>query len=79
MSKQKSYPAVWGDDEVRPVSGWCTTDGISPSTARRLIATGKITVTHLSDRRIAIRGRDRRRWLDAGASNRDTRRSTQSQ
>jgi predicted site-specific integrase-resolvase len=71
MSNQKTYPTVWADDEVRPVPVWCTTDGISPSTARRLIATGKITVTRLSDRRIAIRGRDRRRWLDAGASNPD--------
>ena len=79
MSHQKTYAAVWADDEVRPISVWCATDGISPSTARRLIATRKIAVTHLSDRRIAIRGRDRRQWLDAGSSGSDKTRSGPSQ
>jgi hypothetical protein len=38
MSNQKTYSRVWADDELRPVPVWCATDGISPSTARRLIA-----------------------------------------
>jgi predicted site-specific integrase-resolvase len=55
------------DDVVMPFNEWCQVCGFSPATGRRLIARGDITVTRLSDRRIGVRGRHHREFLDRRA------------
>jgi hypothetical protein len=59
------------DDAVLPFVDWCWLLGISEATGRRIIGRGEITVTHLSDRRIGIRGRHHREFLDRRASTAD--------
>ena len=58
----------WSDDEVRSFRAWCETCGISPATGRRMIKSGRgPVITRLSDRRIGVRGRHHRNWLDERA------------
>ena len=53
-------------DRVSSFADWCTRIGVSPATGRRLLASGHgPKVTRLSERRIGIRERDHRAWLDA--------------
>jgi hypothetical protein len=62
---EKSKQSDWSDDEVRSFRAWCETCGISPETGRRIIKSGQgPLITHLSDRRIGVRGRHHRHWLD---------------
>jgi hypothetical protein len=64
-----SSSSGWPDDVVKPFKAWCQAAGISPATGRRLIASGNgPTITRLSTRRIGIRGRHHRAWLDQRAS-----------
>jgi hypothetical protein len=56
-------------DCVAPFDAWCRRVGISESTGRRLLASGDgPRVTRLSARRIGIRERDHRVWLDSRGS-----------
>jgi hypothetical protein len=58
----------WPDDQVRSFLEWCRACNFSPATGRRVIKSGKgPLITRLSDRRIGIRGRHHRRWLDERA------------
>jgi hypothetical protein len=53
-------------DRVSPFDEWCKRIGVSLATGRRLLASGKgPKVTRLSERRIGIRERHHRAWLDA--------------
>jgi hypothetical protein len=49
---------------VYPFKEWCVLRGISVMTGRRLIAAGKVRITHLSERRIGIRADHDREYLD---------------
>ena len=54
------------DDYVDPFQDWCAACGISEDTGRRLIANGEgPPIVRLSARRIGIRRKDNRAWLDA--------------
>lgn len=54
------------DDRVLSFRNWCVLAGVSPATGRRLIASGNgPRIIQLSTRRIGIRPRDHRAWLDA--------------
>jgi hypothetical protein len=69
--KSKQNSAGWSDDEVRSFRAWCEACGISPATGRRIVKSGQgPVITRLSDRRIGVRGRHHRKWLDerAGAT-----------
>jgi hypothetical protein len=56
------------DDRVMPLSTWCERCGFSEATGRRLIKTGQgPTVTWLSERRMGIREKHHREWLDSRA------------
>jgi predicted site-specific integrase-resolvase len=44
---------------------WCKMRKVSKATARRLIAAGKVKITHLSERRIAIRSDHDQEYLDS--------------
>jgi hypothetical protein len=52
---------------VIPFKQWCALLGISKATGHRIIASGKITVTELSARRIGIRSDHHLAYLDACA------------
>lgn len=55
-------------DRVMPFPAWCERCGFSEATGRRLIKAGRgPTVTWLSERRMGIRERHHREWLDARA------------
>jgi hypothetical protein len=55
-------------DRVQPFPAWCERCGFSEPTGRRLIKTGLgPVVTWLSPRRMGIRERHHREWLDARA------------
>jgi hypothetical protein len=59
---------LWPDDQVRSFLDWCRACNFSPATGRRVIKSGKgPLITHLSDRRIGVRGRHHRLWLDERA------------
>jgi predicted DNA-binding transcriptional regulator AlpA len=67
-AEQDSYP----DDTVITIKQWCQRAGISYATAQRLIAAGDgPTITKLSTRRLGVRGRDHRAWLDSRAVRRN--------
>jgi hypothetical protein len=72
MTKSDDEPirsADWPDDQVRSISAWCEYNDISPATGRREIAAGRgPVITHLSPRRLGIRGRHNRAWQDGRAS-----------
>jgi hypothetical protein len=56
------------DNRVLPFAHWCELAGFSKATGRRVLASGEgPIVTHLSTRRIGIRVRDHKRWLDRRA------------
>jgi predicted DNA-binding transcriptional regulator AlpA len=56
-------------DRVISFREWCARNSLSEATGRRLLASKKgPIVTRLSERRIGIRERDYRAWLDARAS-----------
>ena len=58
-------------DQVMKFRTWCERCGFSPETGRRLIRDGKgPTVTQLSARRIGIREKHYREWLDSRAETR---------
>jgi predicted DNA-binding transcriptional regulator AlpA len=60
--------AVVDPDRVMPLPAWCERCGFSEATGRRLIKTGQgPIVTWLSERRMGIRERHHREWLDARA------------
>jgi hypothetical protein len=63
------YPFGLADDQVLTLSEFAKIAGISLVTLRRMIAahSGPI-VTKLSERRLGIRVRHAREWLDARAS-----------
>ena len=50
---------------VYPFRDWCRIRGVSPSTGRRIIASGRVQVTWLSERRFGIRSDHDREFLDA--------------
>jgi predicted DNA-binding transcriptional regulator AlpA len=53
-------------DRVMPLIAWCNRCGFSEATGRRLIKTGQgPVVTWLSERRMGIRERHHREWLDS--------------
>lgn len=57
-------------DRVMSLLTWCDRCGFSEATGRRLIKTGRgPTVTWLSERRMGIREKHHREWLDARAEN----------
>jgi hypothetical protein len=59
------------DDRVVPFREWCAEKGICVATGRRLIASGRgPKITRLSERRIGIRVRDDREWLERSAEKR---------
>jgi hypothetical protein len=65
---EKANPGDWSDDEVRSFRAWCEACGISLATGRRIVKSGRgPVITHLSDRRIGVRGRHHRNWLDERA------------
>lgn len=58
--------ALPDDDVVDPFSAWCEAKGISPATGRRLLTSGDgPSFIRLSQRRIGIRRRDDRAWLNS--------------
>jgi hypothetical protein len=68
MTENNQNSCDWSDDEVRPFRAWCEACGISPATGRRMIKSGRgPVITRLSDRRIGVRGRHHRNWLDERA------------
>jgi hypothetical protein len=56
------------DDRVLPVPDWCKLIGVSLKTGRRLIKDRQVKITRLSPKRIGIRVRHHREFLDARAS-----------
>jgi predicted DNA-binding transcriptional regulator AlpA len=70
LDQASSYPLGLDDDRVLTLSEFAKIAGISLVTLRRRIAAldGPI-VTKLSERRLGIRVRHAREWLDARASN----------
>jgi hypothetical protein len=70
LGQVSSYPLGLADDRVLTLSEFAKIAGISLVTLRRRIAAhdGPI-VTKLSERRLGIRVRHAREWLDARASN----------
>jgi hypothetical protein len=50
---------------VYPFEEWCALRGISVPTGRRIVAAGKVKVTHLSERRIGIRSDHDLEYLDS--------------
>jgi hypothetical protein len=53
-------------DRVTSFLAWCQRIGVSPATGRRLLSSGEgPRITRLSERRIGVRERDHRAWLDA--------------
>ena len=70
LDQGSSYPLGLADDRVLTLSEFAKIAGISLVTLRRMIAahSGPI-VTKLSERRLGIRVRHAREWLDARASN----------
>ena len=63
-----SSDAVIDPDRVLPLPAWCERNGLSEATGRRLIKSGQgPTVTWLSKRRMGIRERHNREWLDSRA------------
>jgi hypothetical protein len=64
-----SWPLGLADDRVLTLSEFANLAGISPVTLRRRIAAGDgPIITKLSERRLGIRVRHAREWLDARAS-----------
>lgn len=54
------------DDVVDPFKVWCSERGFSESTGRRLIESGDgPAIVRLSARRIGVRRKDGRAWLEA--------------
>jgi hypothetical protein len=56
------------DDAVIPFNDFCFLSAISSATGRRIISAGGVTVTWLSSRRMGIRARHYREFLDRRAS-----------
>jgi predicted transcriptional regulator len=69
LDQASSHPLGLADDRVLTLSEFANIAGISLVTLRRIIAarSGPI-VTKLSERRLGIRVRHAREWLDARAS-----------
>lgn len=62
-NKQTSLP---DDDVVDSFKDWCAARSLSEDTGRRLIASGQgPAIVRLSARRIGIRRKDNRAWLEA--------------
>lgn len=54
------------DDVVDPFKRWCAERGFSEATGRRLVASGDgPPIVRLSARRIGVRRKDSRAWLEA--------------
>jgi predicted DNA-binding transcriptional regulator AlpA len=69
VDEVSSYPLGLADDRVLTLSEFAKLAGISPVTLRRRIAAGDgPIITKLSERRLGIRVRHAREWLDARAS-----------
>jgi predicted DNA-binding transcriptional regulator AlpA len=63
MIKQQTLP---DDDVVDPFKAWCAANHISEATGRRLIERGDgPAIVRLSARRIGIRRKDNRAWLES--------------
>jgi len=63
MSLQHAYePIVDPDDRVMTFPEWCTVNGFSADTGRRIIKRGEVEVVDLSLRRIGITVGADRRW-----------------
>jgi predicted DNA-binding transcriptional regulator AlpA len=66
MGNHESTVLPFNEDRVFTLSQFASNAGISLVTLRRLIARGEgPTVTKLSERRLGIRVRHAREWLDA--------------
>jgi predicted site-specific integrase-resolvase len=61
--RQREHPIL----RVIPFIEWCELRGISPSTGRRLVHTGKVKITQLSVRRIGVREDHDQQYLDSCA------------
>ena len=69
MGNHESAVLPFNEDRVLTLSQFASNAGISLVTLRRLIARGEgPTVTKLSERRLGIRVRHAREWVDARAS-----------
>lgn len=56
----------FGVDTVMPIEAWCRLAGVSLSTGRRLLASGRgPRVTHMSERCQGVRVSHHHEWLDA--------------
>jgi hypothetical protein len=61
------------EDRVFTMNEWAAAAGISPRTARELVAAGKVPFVQLSHNRIGIRACDHRDWLEARTRKREAR------
>ena len=69
VDEVSSYPLGLADDRVLTLTEFAKLAGISLVTLRRRIAAGDgPIITKLSERRLGIRVRHAREWLDARAS-----------
>ena len=64
-ARQRAQAALSGALVVYPLNEWSMLRGISVPQARRLIADGRVKVTHLSERRIGIRSDHDLEYLDS--------------
>jgi hypothetical protein len=64
-ARQRAESAQSGALVVYPFHEWCVLRGLSVPQGRRLIDSGRLKVTQLSERRIGIRSDHDREYLDS--------------